>query len=91
MDSSEWIYDPELAGIDKEKIDFIKKILFDSKNLTEQEKMPYLLALLSKAKTNRMEFTNDETARIVSVIRKHSAPEEVQRIEQLLKMSSFFK
>ncbi len=91
MDSSEWINDPALAGINREKIDFIKKILFDSKNLTEQEKMPYLLALLSKAKTSKVEFSNDETARIVSVIRKHSAPEEVQRIEQILKMSSFFK
>lgn len=91
MDSSEWIYDKELAGIDPEKLTFIKKVLFDSKKLKEQEKMPYLLALITKARTNRIEFTKDETERVVSVIRKYSSPQEVQQIEQLLKMSTFFK
>ena len=91
MDSSEWIYDKELAGIDPEKLTFIKKVLFDSKKLKEQEKMPYLLALITKARTNRIEFTKDETERVDSDIRKYSSPQEVQQIEQLLKMSTFFK
>ncbi len=91
METVEWINDPTLADINRDKLDFIKKILFDSKKLKEQEKMPYFLALLTKARSSRIEFSKDETSRIIAVIKKSSTPEESQQIEQLLKMSSFFK
>ncbi len=91
MINDNWINDPSLKGISQEKLLFLQKLVVDSGRITEKEKMPFLLALASKAKSNRISFTTDETDRIIAALKRHSSSDEHARMDQLLQMYSMFK
>ena len=91
MINDQWINDPSLAGIKREKLMFLQKLVVDSGRITDKEKMPFLLALASKAKSSNISFTTDETDRIITTLKKHSSPDEHARMDQLLQMYTMFK
>ena len=91
MINDNWINDPSLKGISQEKLLFLQKLVVDSGRITEKEKMPFLLALASKAKSSNISFTTDETDRIITTLKKHSSPDEHARMDQLLQMYTMFK
>ncbi len=90
MVNEQWINDPSLKGISRDRLDFLQKLVVDSGKISEKEKMPFLLALASKAKKNSIVFTSDETNRIISVLKKYSSPDEHARMDQLMQMYSMF-
>ena len=91
MTNQDWIRDPSLSNISIDKLIFLQKLVFDGAALSEKEKMPFLLALASKAKSNRISFTTDETDRIIAALKRHSSSDEHARMDQLLQMYSMFK
>ena len=88
MTNQDWIRDPSLSNISIDKLIFLQKLVFDGASLSEKEKMPFLLALVTKAKKNNISFTSDETTRIVDVIKKYSTPEETARLNQIMQMTT---
>jgi hypothetical protein len=88
MTNQDWIRDPSLSNISIDKLIFLQKLVFDGAALNEKEKMPFLLALVTKAKKNNISFTSDETTRIVDVIKKYSTPEETARLNQIMQMTT---
>ncbi|HKM22436.1 MAG TPA: hypothetical protein VJZ01_10400 [Lachnospiraceae bacterium] len=88
MTNQDWIRDPSLSNISIDKLIFLQKLVFDGAALSEKEKMPFLLALVTKAKKNNISFTSDETTRIVDVIKKYSTPEETARLNQIMQMTT---
>ena len=49
MTAPEWINDPALAGIDKAKLDFLQMMVFEGKNLTPKEMLPFLMNQIGRA------------------------------------------
>lgn len=88
MTNKDWIRDPSLSNISIDKLIFLQKLVFEGNALSEKEKMPFLLALVTKAKKNNISFTTDETNRIIEVIKKSSTPEETARLNQIMQMTS---
>ncbi len=88
MTNKDWIRDPSLSNISIDKLIFLQKLVFEGAALTEKEKMPFLLALVTKAKKNNISFTSDETDRIIAVIKKYSTAEEVAKLNQVMQMTS---
>ncbi len=91
MINDQWINDPSLAGIDRSKLQFLQKLVVDSGRITEKEKMPFLLALASKAKSNSISFTTEETNKIITTLKRYSSQDEHARMDQILQMYSMFK
>lgn len=86
MNESQWMEDPRVAAIPKEKLDFLQKIFFESKKLSQKELIPFFMALASRAKKANISFSQAETDIILEVIRENASPEECKKIDQTLKL-----
>lgn len=84
MASQEWMQDPALKGIDPSKLDFLQKLVFEMNSLNDKEKLPFLLALANRAKKENISFDSRETEQIIEVLKRHSTPDEVKRMDVML-------
>ena len=85
-DTMQWMSDARIANIPKAKLDFLQKIFFESKNLTQKEQLPFFMALAGRAKKEQISFSQEEINLIMDVIKDHSTPEEVAKINQTVKL-----
>ncbi len=83
----EWMNDPNLRDIDKNKIEFMMMLLKQTGNLKQTEMMPFLLAISAKAKKNNISFSQDEISAIVDVVKRNSGPQEMERINKILQIT----
>lgn len=85
-DNMKWMEDSRISDIPKMKLDFLQKIFYESKNLTQKEQLPFFMALAGRAKRDNISFSQDEINLIMEVIKDHSTPEEVAKINQTVKL-----
>ena len=86
MSETQWMNDERVANIPKEKLQFLQKIFFESKKLTQKEQLPFFMALAGRAKRDNISFSQDEINTIMNAIKEHATPEEIQKINQAVKM-----
>lgn len=86
MNEAKWMSDERIAHIDKEKIDFLQKLVFEIDTLSQKEKMPFLMALAGKARSEHISFSNEEINLLVTVVKDYSTPLEISKMDKLLKM-----
>lgn len=86
-----WMDDPALQNINREKLVFLQNAVFDSKNLTQKEMMPFLMAMAQKAKKSKIQFTETEMKLIVDALKKTSSKEDLAKINQALTMTRMFQ
>ncbi|MBP3458705.1 MAG: hypothetical protein J6K58_05810 [Lachnospiraceae bacterium] len=84
MANQDWMQDASLKDIDPSKLDFLQKLVFEMNGLSDKEKLPFLLALANRAKKENISFTQEEMESIIAVLKKHSTPEEVRRMDMML-------
>lgn len=85
-DTTTWMNDPELVNIPVNKLMFLEKMLFESKNHTGKELMPFFMSLAMKAKNENITFTEVEINTIVPVLKKYASEEEIKKMDQVIKM-----
>lgn len=84
--SNNWMSDPAVANIDKAKLEFLQALVFESQSLSKEQMLPFLMSVAKKGTDNHISFTNEEVETIISVIRNYSTPEELSKIDKLLKL-----
>ena len=85
-ENMQWMNDARIADIPKAKLDFLQKIFFESKNLTQKEQLPFFMALAGRAKKDNISFSQEEINLIMDVIKDHSTPDEVAKINQTINL-----
>ncbi|HKM05242.1 MAG TPA: hypothetical protein VJZ04_11770 [Lachnospiraceae bacterium] len=86
MNQLDWMSDSSLSHIPKAKLEFLQKMVFDGKNLTQKEMLPFLLSITKFGKDNNIQFSKEEMDAIVLVLRKHSTPEEINKINKIMSL-----
>lgn len=86
MQNNDWINDERLSGISTEKKEFFHQLLFELEKLTNEEKLPFIMALLSSGRISRLKFSNDELSLLVTVLRENADEQELSRFQGLLQM-----
>ncbi len=86
MEHQEWMNDVRLKNIDTKKLEFLQKLVFESSNLTEKQKIPFLMALANKAQKDKVRFSREETLEIIEVLKDYSTQDELQKINSILKV-----
>ena len=81
-----WMQEPSLKDVPKEKLDFLQKMVFESKNLSQKELIPFLMALAQRSRASNITFTQNEMTVIIEAIKKHSTPEELMKMNQIMKL-----
>lgn len=85
MNEPEWMNDPALAGIDKAKLNFLKTMVFESQSLSPKELLAFLMNI-TKKNNNSFSFSKEEMDAIITVLKKNSSPEEIVRIDKMMKL-----
>lgn len=86
MNETKWMEDARVAQIPKEKLQFLQKIFFESKKLTQKEQLPFFMALAGRARKDNISFSQEEINAIMDAIKEYSTPEEIQKINQAVKI-----
>ena len=86
MNQTEWMNDPLVAGIDKTKLQFLQMLVFEGQNLTKEQMLPFLMSVAQKGKKQNISFDDNEIDAIVTALQKYSTPEELARIDKMLKL-----
>lgn len=86
MQNHDWINDERLASVPTEKKEFFHQILFEMDNLSNEEKLPFIMALLSSGRLNALKLTKKETELIIQVLKDYTEEKELARFQGLLQM-----
>ncbi len=84
--SPSWMQEPSVQGIPKEKLDFLQKLVFESKNLSQKELLPFLMALAQRSRSENISFSQEEMNAIIDAIKKYSTPEEINKMNQIMRL-----
>lgn len=86
MNQNEWMNDPLVADIDKNKLHFLQALVFESQNLTRDQMLPFLMSIAQKGKAQNISFEESEINAIIAAIHKYASPEEIDKINKIMKM-----
>lgn len=86
MSTPTWMNDPSLSNISPEKLQFLQKMVFESKNLSKKELLPFFMSISKLSKEKNIQFTKEEMDAIILVLKAHSTPEELEKINKVMQM-----
>lgn len=86
MKNNNWKQDERIRHIPQEKLDFLQKLVFEMDTIGPKERLPFLLALASRAKKEHISFDPDEVNTIITVLKENSSPDEIQKMDKIIKM-----
>ena len=81
-----WMQEDSVKDIPRKKLEFLQKLVFESKSLSQKELLPFLMALAQRSRDENISFSAVETTAIVDAIRKYSTPEELLKMNQIMKL-----
>lgn len=84
MDTPEWMNDELVKEIPKEKLQLLYDMQTVSNGKNGKQALSALLPLLKKAKEQNLTFTKEEMNAAINAIKKHTATEELQSLNQVL-------
>ena len=86
-DATKWMQDERLKDIPKEKLDFLQSIFFESQNLSDKERLPFFLSLASKSRNKNISFSEEETSRIMEILKENSTPADIEKMNRFKAMA----
>lgn len=78
--------EPSVQDIPKEKLDFLQKLVFESKSLSQKELLPFLMALAQRSREEHISFSQQEMNAIIDAIKKYSTPDEINKMNQIMRL-----
>ncbi len=80
-----WMEDELVKGIPQKKLDFLGSMFAEGHGKNQKEMMIFLMPMMKKAKAENLTFTPQEMNAAIAAIKKHSTPEEIKQIDNILK------
>ena len=87
MDAN-WMQDNELSNISKDKLMLINSFLTDTSRMSQKEMMMFIMNVVKKCKEQNIQFSKEEMEQIMTVVRKHATPDEIAKIDKVMKMQN---
>ena len=79
--------DPLVSGIPEKKLKFLGEMFASSQGKSQKELMSMMMPMMQRAKRENLTFTPQEMNAAIAAIKKHSSPEELQQINNILDKS----
>ena len=83
--------DSRLSGIDPAKLQMLFSMSGQGASKSQNELMPFLMAVATRSRQNGMTFTPEETNLIIEVMKQGKSKEEIARIEKIRMMMRLIK
>ena len=87
----EWMSDPLVKDIPKEKLDFLSLMFSESQGKSQKELMMTLMPMMARAKKENLNFTPQEMGAAIAAIRKYSSEDELKQIDRILEKTKDIK
>ena len=84
--TTDWMNDESLKNIDKNKLEFLQALVFESSHLRKEQLMPFLMNIAKRGREKNVSFSDEEINAVVAVIKKQASPEEIVKMEKILAM-----
>lgn len=84
--NTDWMQDPALLNIPIQKLQFLQSMLFESKNHSGKEMLPFFMSLAMKAKSQNISYSQEEIDTIIPVLKKFASEDEIQKMNQVIKI-----
>lgn len=81
----EWMNDPLVKDIEEKKLQFLSDLVLGGQGKSQKEMMAYMMQKMKQAKTDKISFTSGEVTAVITAIKSHSTPEELEQIENIMK------
>lgn len=78
-----WLDDPDVAHIDKSKLDFLQMLVFESSNLSKEQMLPFLMAVSKRGRENNISFSEEEMDTIIETLQKYATPDEIEKMNKM--------
>lgn len=86
LSSGRWMSDKALSGIPRTKLEFLQIMLFESRKLKQEEMLPFFMSVVKISREKNITFTEAEMDSILEVLKEHSSPDELTRMNQIMQM-----
>lgn len=80
------LQNPVFAGMDPQKLEFIKNFASKTKPKNMQDAMPFLMANMSQAQKQNIKFNNSEIKLIAEILCKDLPASEKAKVNKIMKM-----
>lgn len=77
---------PMLNSMDPEKLEFIMNFARKDKPTSMKDAMPFLMANMTQARQQNINFTNPEIRLIAEILSKDLPPEEKAKVNRIMSM-----
>ena len=92
METEEWMNNPAMKNIDPAKLELIRMAASKTSGKTGKDLAPVMLALITSANRQGIQFTSDEATLILEILKQGKSKEEQEQIDRTVQMtSSIFK
>lgn len=81
-----WLNDPAVAHINKEKLDFLQMLVFESNGLSKEQMLPFLMAVSKRSKENHVSFSEEEIDIIIETLKKYTTPEDIDKMNKMINL-----
>ena len=88
---SDWMNNPNLAGIDPAKLAMLQSLASQGSKKSQKELLPFLMAAASSSQKNGTQFSRDEMDVIVEVLKSGKSREEAAKIDQMMQIMKMMK
>ncbi len=85
-----WMEHPAMKNIDPVKLELIKMAAERTKGKTGNSLASVLLTLITSAKKKNIQFTSDEVAFIMEIMKEGKTPDEAAQIDKTAQMAKNF-
>ena len=80
----DWMKDPLVKDIEEKKLQFLSELVLGGRGKSQKEAMPYMMQKMKQAKEDKISFSATDIQSVVTAIKNHSTPEELEQINNLM-------
>ena len=88
MTAEEWMNNPAMKNIDPAKLELIRMAASKTSGKTGKDLAPVMLALITSANRQGIQFTPDEVTLILEILKQGKSKEEQEQIDRTVRMTS---
>lgn len=84
MTENTWINDERLSAVSDDKKQFLNSLFFEMNQLTQEEKLPFIMALMSSGKLSSLSFESNELSVIMQVLKDYTDQDQLKKMQNML-------
>jgi len=89
--SEDWRNNPQLAGMDKTKLDMLQNLATQGSSKGINDMLPFLMGAAAQGRKSGLNFNPSEISTIIEVLKAGKSPEEAQRLDRVVNLMKMIR